>query len=149
MSYCRFSSMNWKCDVYVYEDVSGGWTTHVAGSRRIWPIVPDIPWGRLPRFGGEWAKDQRTIIYPTRWHKLAARTFYGLAAFWHSKIHMNSVLLSPRRTLGLPHDGASFNDPTPRECAERLEGLRSLGYTVPQYAIDALREEGMGLLEDD
>lgn len=29
MSYCRWSSDNFKCDVYVYADVSGGWTTHV------------------------------------------------------------------------------------------------------------------------
>ena len=33
MSYCRFSSDDWQCDVYVYADVAGGWTTHVAAVR--------------------------------------------------------------------------------------------------------------------
>jgi len=30
MSYCRWSSDNWRCDLYCYEDVNGGITTHVA-----------------------------------------------------------------------------------------------------------------------
>jgi len=34
MSYCRWSTDNFRCDLYCYEDVSGGWTTHVAGRRR-------------------------------------------------------------------------------------------------------------------
>lgn len=29
MAYCRWSTPD--CDVYVYEDVMGGWTTHVKG----------------------------------------------------------------------------------------------------------------------
>jgi len=28
MSYCRWSSMNWRCDVYVYEHVSKKAGTH-------------------------------------------------------------------------------------------------------------------------
>jgi hypothetical protein len=39
MSYCRWSSDSWKSDLYVYEDVSGGWTIHVAGNR----IIGDVP----------------------------------------------------------------------------------------------------------
>jgi len=39
MSYCRWSSDNWKCDLYCYEYCEGGWTTHVAGTR----IVGDVP----------------------------------------------------------------------------------------------------------
>lgn len=47
MSYCRWSSMNWMCDVYVYEDVDGGWATHVAGRRRAIPPIPDLLAGPL------------------------------------------------------------------------------------------------------
>ena len=47
MSYCRWSSDNWKCDLYCYEDVSGGITTHVAGNR----IVGDIPEAPLSLLG--------------------------------------------------------------------------------------------------
>jgi hypothetical protein len=39
MSYCRWSSDNWKCDLYCYADCYGGYTTHVAGNR----IVGEVP----------------------------------------------------------------------------------------------------------
>lgn len=32
MSYCRWSSDNWKCDLYCYEDANG-YITHVADNR--------------------------------------------------------------------------------------------------------------------
>ena len=48
---------------------------------------------------------------------------------------------SPLVKIGLPYDGESFDYATPGECADKLEELRELGYNVPQYAIDALREE--------
>lgn len=38
MSYCRFSSDAFRCDVYAYGDVSGGYTIHVAARKR---LVPD------------------------------------------------------------------------------------------------------------
>lgn len=31
MSYCRWSSDDFECDLYCYADVRGGYTTHVAG----------------------------------------------------------------------------------------------------------------------
>lgn len=33
MSYCRWSSMDYQCDLYIYDDVSGGLTVHVAAGR--------------------------------------------------------------------------------------------------------------------
>jgi hypothetical protein len=42
---------------------------------------------------------------------------------------------------GLPHDGEDVGSEDPGECADHLERLRSLGYKVPQYAIDELRKE--------
>lgn len=33
MSYCRFSTDDFQCDVYAYEDVRGGWTICVAATR--------------------------------------------------------------------------------------------------------------------
>lgn len=141
MSYCRFSSMNWRCDVYVYEDVSGGWTTHVAGRRRRIPPIPDLPFGRLPRFGGTLDKVSRRVVYPNRLNAFLAKLFFNFAAFWHNKVHMLSLHLIPLRPIGLPHDGERFNDDTPEDCAYTLERLRSMGYVVPQYAIDALRRE--------
>lgn len=141
MSYCRWSSMNWRCDVYVYESCSGGWMTHVAGRRRAVPPIPDLPLSLVPNFGGTWNQETREFDYPTRWRKVAARMFFGFWAWWHNRIHMGSLHLIPLRPIGLPHDGESFNDDTPGECAERLQRLRQLGYIVPQRTIDALLAE--------
>jgi hypothetical protein len=132
--------MNWRCDVYVYEHVAGGWTTHVAGRKRIIPPIPALP---LPsfNFGGVWDFDTRRMKYPNWRKRLAARIVFGFYAFWHNWAHTASLNLIPLREIGLAHDGKTFDDSTAGDCADRLEWLRSEGYTVPQYAIDALREE--------
>lgn len=146
MSYCRFSSMNTMCDVYVYEDCRGGWTTHVASARRVIPPIPSFLDGRfLMRVhrwaGANWNNDTRGFEYPSRWRKHVADVWIRFAAWWQTYIHGGSLKLIPMRKIGLPQDGETFNDATAEECAGRLEALRELGYRVPQYAIDALRED--------
>lgn len=138
--------MNWRCDVYVYEDVYGGWTTHVAGRRRIFPPVPDILCSdfslRLHHWSGyEWDRETRKGVYPSWWRGAVYGAWSRFVAFWHRWIHMGTLRLIPLRPIGLPYDGESFNDPTPGECADRLEQLRAIGYIVPQSAIDRLRAE--------
>lgn len=141
MSYCRWSSMNWMCDVYVYESVEGGWTTHVAKVRRLFPPIPDLPLLRLPSFGGTWDKEARKMVYPRRLNALCARIVFRLASFWHSKVHLLSLELIPLHPIGLPNDGERFISDTAAECADLLEQLRATGYIVPDYAIAALRQE--------
>jgi hypothetical protein len=146
MSYCRWSSDNWMSDVYVYEDVSGGWTTHVAGRRRPFGPVPDLMSSRLTMAlhgwsGCIWDRERREMVYPQRWRGAVYHAWCSFLTFWHNRVHMGSLRLIPLRQTGLPADGESFNDPTPTDCADRLEGLRAMGYRVPQYAIDALRSE--------
>jgi hypothetical protein len=121
MSYCRWSSDNWRCDVYCYASVSGAWTTHVAGRRR-WPIVPPtFPWRFNSNKIGSWF-------------------------FWLSyRLQMWSLSFIPLRAIGLKHDGETFEDDGPWEMAQTLEMLRREGYNVPQYAIDNLREEATEL----
>lgn len=133
--------MNWRCDVYVYESVSGYWTTHVAGRKRIIPPIPGLP---LPRFnfGGTWDQVTRQMEYPNWRKKLAARIVFGFWTFWENRVHMASLKLIPLRDIGGRYDGETFNDATAQDCADRLIWLRAEGYTVPDYAIDALREEG-------
>jgi hypothetical protein len=115
VSYCRWSSDDYQCDVYVYEDVCGGFTTHVAGGRYVFkePLPPPVSWD--PQNMQAWFDR-------------------------HDKV-TQMVEDAETQAIGLPHDGESFNDDTAEECANRLEALRALGYNVPQYAIDALREE--------
>lgn len=113
MSYCRWSSDDFQCDVYVYADVSSGWTTHVAVNR---PVI------------------DRSVLPPIIEEDPLS---------WHRRMEAVSKQLktAERKTIGLPYDGKMFNDETPGEAAETLMMLRTAGYNVPQYAIDALRAE--------
>lgn len=139
MSYCRFSSMNFMCDVYVYEDVYGGWTTHVAGNRCIIPPIPRIPWSWLPKMG-RYDHATRSVVYPNRF--IAALAWVWLRVIMASdRLQSWSLRMIPRRAIGLPFDGGCFNDATAGACATRLIALRRLGYKVPDYAITALVEE--------
>lgn len=115
MSYCRFSSDNWKSDVYVYANVNGGWTTHVAANRTVGDPPEEADLTQVNIDDGSWLAS----------HK-AAMAFLDAAE---------------RLPIGLPHDGASFCDATPGECADRLKALRAEGYHVPQYAIDDLEDD--------
>lgn len=84
MSYCRWSSENFKSDVYVFGDIRGGWTIMMASFQ----------------------KDGVTPI-------------------------------------NLPHDGEEFRLVSRQDCIRTLKELRTIGYHVPQYAIDRLIEEVM------
>ncbi len=115
MSYCRFSSDDYQCDVYCYEDVSGGFTTHVAGSRPVLDgtLPPPVPFDR-----------ENIAAFMARHEKAMA---------WLERAEL--------RDIDLPHAGECFNDPDAASAAARLQMLKDAGYNVPQYAIDALREE--------
>jgi len=117
MSYCRWSSNDFQCDVYVYEDTCGGWTTHVANNRVVYaePLPPPVPF------------DEDNM---DAWLER------------HNKV-TEMVHESERVPIGGPSDGQTFNDETAEACVARLEVLRSEGYIVPQYAIDVLREESL------
>lgn len=109
MSYCRWSSDDFQCDVYCYHDVDGTWVTYVAGNRIQFaePLPPpgdDLDFSRMQKV-------------------------------------MDIIERSPRKPIGLPHDGECFTDVTPGQAAATLTMLRGMGYIVPQYAIDALQYE--------
>lgn len=119
MSYCRWSSDDFACDVYVYESTGDDWVTHVARNRPVGVVPPMPPFRADPAWAEEFIQAHQ-----------AQHEFLKTA---------------PRAPLGLPHDGDSFSDATPGACAERLELLRAVGYRVPQYAIDELRQEQIDL----
>lgn len=115
MSYCRWSSDDFQCDVYVYEHVSGGFAVHVAGNRVVFtePLPEVVP-----------LEKENLNAFMVR----------------HQKV-MAMVDASERIPIGLPHDGKEFFEGSAAACADRLESLMGIGYRVPQCAIDALREE--------
>lgn len=117
MSYCRWSSDNWQCDLYCYEDCYGGWTTHVAGNR----LVGDIPKANFPgpnATDADWTEFNKAHDAQMKWLETAKR-----------------------EDIGLPHDGESFNDPTLAEFKQRLLALRSIGYRFPDYVLEEVDQE--------
>lgn len=118
MAYCTWSSDDYKSDVYVYEHVDGGWTTHVAAFKRVY---------------------QEELPPPVRWDPDDPD---AVAKWWERERKVREIVeRMPLVRIGGPYDGETFRDPTPGACADRLEMLREAGYYVPQYAIDALRAE--------
>ena len=115
MSYCRWSSDDFQCDLYVYESVGGGFVTNVAGTRVVFkePLPEKVPFD---------------LHHMEAWMER------------HQKI-MAIIDSSESVPIGLPYDGKNFIDSDASACANRVELLRNVGYLVPLSAIDALREE--------
>jgi hypothetical protein len=115
MSYCRFSSDDFASDIYCFEHCDGYFQIYVAGNR----VVPCEP-------------------FPPRVEMTAANVDAYVAR--HQEV-MRILDASLRAEIGLPYDGESFSLPDAATCADQLEFLRGIGYNVPQFAIDTLREE--------
>lgn len=119
MSYCRWSDQQFECDIYAFAHMQGTYEVWVASQRHTSPApkptVPPFPVKGTEQQIEEWIEAENQF---DKW--------------------MDGATLVP---IGLPHDGAMFSFATPAEAAEKMEELRSVGYNVPQYAIDALREE--------
>lgn len=128
MSYCRWSSLNGYCDVYVYEDVNGGWTTHVAGARR--------PAGAPFHSPHILAAAHGQPDHP------AIKLYRDMNALWDAWTDAN-----PPQPIDHPEAGKSFNHDTPGECAENLKRLAREGFIVPIEAIWELEEDERG--DDD
>jgi len=117
MSYCRWSSDDFGCDLYCYANVSGGFTTHVA-SNRVVGEVPKVDWTPMYKRDGDTNKFTAQMNAQSAWLKAAER-----------------------RPIGLPHDGESSSDPDLPSFLARLEALRAIGYRFPDNVLDAVREE--------
>ena len=114
MSYCRWSSDDYQCDIYAYEGHEG-FVVHVASNRRT-PAEPFPEWVSYREAGFEaWIAREQCVV--------------------------EMMKATPSKPIGLPHDGESFSFDTAGECADQLVRLKEIGYNVPQYAIDALRED--------
>lgn len=129
MSYCRWSSDGHKCDVYVYEDVSGGFTCHVA-ARKI------VNLSEAPHCPSLWdyqsCKDGKTS-------EEDMSDFLTKHRAWMEWLDTKAI----REDIGLEFDGETFNTESATSMANELVMLRDMGYSVPQYVIADLYEEGL------
>jgi hypothetical protein len=121
MSYCRWSSDDFACDLYAYESVGDTWVIHVAGNR----VVGDIP--KLPPFptAGITGKDDPWIAS------------YHLAA----KAQHEFLETAEREFIDLPFAGESLHCDTLQEFKEKMLMLREIGYNFPDYVLETIEEE--------
>ena len=115
MSFCRFSDDNFRSDVYAYESADG-FELHVASNR----VVGDIP--ATPSIGD--------IPY------IAPGEFLRAHQAQHAFLET-----AERAPIGGSHDGKSFRYATLRELYDGLLELQADGYHVPEFALEAIREE--------
>lgn len=113
MSYCRFSTNDFQCDVYCYQDCDGGFTIHVASLRYVFsqPLPPPVD-----------ISD-------------------GAAWFARYRIVYEMVNAATQEPIGLTYDGETLRAHSAASCAVCLLTLRNMGYRVPQHAIDELLAE--------
>ena len=114
MSYCRWSSDDFACDLYCYADVNGGWTTHVAGSR----------------YSGEIPKVEDALLSSDT--EEYARQCQAQTDF------LKDAQLVP---IGLPYDGMTFRDPTLEAFRARVAMLIEAGYRCPEWLLASIDEE--------
>ena len=112
MSYCRWSSDNWRCAVYCYES-DRGYETHVAANKAVGEIPPEPPFSEIDR--PDWLARHKAVL---AWLRDAER-----------------------QPIGLSRDGESYLDPDLPSFLARLESLKAEGYNVPQFVIDDVRQE--------
>jgi hypothetical protein len=116
MSYCRWSSEDYRCDLYCYETGSQ-FVTEVASHR----IVGDLPHlGDYPS-GGDLEAHRRWIAIDEE--------------------QMRIVRTLPRAPIGLPHDGASIWVDTLGQFRATLLMLRAEGYRFPDHVLAEVERE--------
>lgn len=126
MSYCRWSSMNWQCDLYCYGS-DRGFETHVAARRVVGNIPKEPDWRLLLEedVGGE------NVV------RFAAQ---------HNAV-MDWLKTAERTPIGLLHDGESFVNDTLEGFLDTLLTLRAAGYRFPDSMLDEVREEIAAFLQ--
>lgn len=117
--------MDWRCDLYCFGDVTGGYTTYTAAYRRKGDIYP-APEMDISDFNQLNKEEQNA--WANNWAK-------------EYRKHMDSVEATELVPLELPHAGECFSDATPLEFYKRLVHLKSLGYIFPEEVFAEVEKE--------
>ena len=118
MAYCRWSSMNWRCDIYCYQHVDGGYTTHVASNRVLGDIPAEPSWDLIQTNQEQWVIEHKAV--------------------------MDFLETCKRERIGLLHDGETFNDPDLEDVSGTAHGSAGgrLRLSRLRAARDRRRNEG-------
>lgn len=115
MSFCRWSSMNYGCDLYCYESLDG-FVTHVADVRVV-GVVPIVDDTLLREY---------SVKNSEEW-------------LVQSRVQHNFLETAKYKSIGLPYDGQTFTDYSNESFLNTLAHLRDVGYTFPDITEEDLQ----------
>jgi hypothetical protein len=119
MAYVRWSSDDFKSDVYCYADVNGGYTLHVAGGR--YPEgIPEV--GNFPS-GQDKAKWDEWFVK----HKAQQK--------WLDENHNKIVKIDH------PMAGETYRLGSLEDVATKMRELKDAGFVVPEWVFGVIEEE--------
>lgn len=113
MSYCRWSTDDYMCDLYVYDSVSGGIAIHIATNRLTYkePLPDSV-------------------------------SYLDIGAFMARNEKVGKMVDEADRVkIDLPYAGESWDGLSNDEAIEFLIELRQLGYRFPEHVIGMIQEE--------
>lgn len=114
MSWCRFSTIcenNISSSLYIYEDVAGGVTIHIAARKRInEELAP-----RMPNLAD---------VTPAEW----------ITANHKREDFLEDI--APLVEIDLPYAGETYNFNDKEELLKFLYNLKELGYNFPEYVFE-------------
>lgn len=116
MSFCRWSTDDYLCDLYIYADVNGGYTIHVGSHRPVYkqplpePIEPNAE--TIDAY-----MERRAVV-------------------------MRMLDEAEWVPIGLPFDSETFREDTGAAAADRVRDLLAMGYRCPDHVERLLREDG-------
>lgn len=119
MSYCRWSSDNFRCDLYVYNSIDDTYVIHVAAKRRI----------------GDWGESPYEAILRDP-DKDIPKDWSNQVKAYHERLNA-----APLMEIKLPYAGSTLYEKSPEGLLRRLLELRKLGYCFPDEVLDTVREE--------
>ena len=120
MSYCRWSTNDFGCDLYVYASGDNEYTIHVAGNRAV---------GNVPKITSDYmdAGDPKDMVRCEEWRS-------------QHQAQLDWLMDCEREKITLPYAGESFYLPQEQAVAKLLE-LKELGYKFPDYVIKDIENE--------
>lgn len=113
MSYCRWSSDDFKCDVYAYHSVGDFYQIYVA-SNRYKGNVPEVP--------------PINEVNREEWKEATKKRSEYLRGCETEKI-------------GLPLDGKGFSCNTIEGFYEKMKEIKEAGYHIPEYVFERIEKE--------
>ena len=114
MSYCRWSSDDFRCDLYIYESAAG-FVIHVAANRVEWD-PPTSPY-----------KLEKLQLPHEKW-----RVIYD--------VYQKALEAAPRHPIGLPYDGESFSHLDLTDLRDWVKELLAVGYRAPDWLLSNIEE---------